>query len=183
MGLKINKEIETINKGIVSDPYARIESYYIDKAFGIMRISVALFADRDEASMGKFVYHEDILDLIDRAPKGSPIATSIVLDGNSMDYPTIFDLPLSVPEEVTQDIYETQNLVRTVKYYDFDDEGNVVEKTREETYQDRVKVGTESVAKSKIDLSVLGSNPYAWAYDKLKPKLEEIFGVGNVIDF
>jgi hypothetical protein len=182
MALQINKEIETINKGALSTSYARIEVYHIDKHIGVMRVSIALYVDKDDADKNKFVYHEDFLDPLNRSSQSGPIPTLINVDGNSINYPTIFDLPLSVDETVTEDEYQTQDLVRTVKYYDFDEDGNVIEKTREETYQDRVKTGTKSVTKSKIDLSVIGSNPYEWAYSKLKPKLEEVFGEGNVID-
>jgi len=182
MALQINKEIETTNKGVVTNPYARIESYHIDKGIGIMRVSIALYSSKDEADQNGFVYIEDFLDPLNRAPQPGPIATLINFDGDSINYPTIFDFTLSVDETITEDEYQTQDLVRTVKYYDFDEDGNVIEKTREENYQDRVKIGTKSVTKSKIDLSVIGSNPYAWAYTKLKPKLEEVFGEGNVID-
>ena len=34
MALQINQEIETINKGIVTSPYLRIEAYRIDKILG-----------------------------------------------------------------------------------------------------------------------------------------------------
>lgn len=182
MALQINKEIETTNKGVVTNPYARIESYHIDKSFGIMRVSIALYSSEEDADKNKFVYIEDFLNPLERVSQSGPIATLINFDGQSINYPTLFDFPLAVDETITEDEYQTQNLVRTVKYYDFDEDGNVIEKTREESYQDRVKIGTKSVTKSRIDFSVIGSNPYAWAYTKLKPKLEEVFGEGNVID-
>ena len=39
MALQINQEIETINKGIVTNPYLRIESYRIDKVLGYLLVS------------------------------------------------------------------------------------------------------------------------------------------------
>lgn len=183
MALKITKEIETTNKGLVTNPYLRIESYHIDKVMGFMVVSVAMFVSKEDSEKGKFIYHEDILDPLNRIPQSGPIATSIIVDGNPIEYPTIFELPLSVTETITQDVYETQNLTREVKYYDFDENGNVVEKVREESYTDRVKTGTEETTKSKIDISVIGSDPYGWAYSQIKTRLEPIFGAGNVTDF
>lgn len=183
MALKINREIETINKGVVVAPYFRIQSYHIDKPMGFMVVSGALYVSKEEADQSKFVYHEDITEPLNRPYMPGPIATSITMDGNSLEYPTLFDIPLSVSETITEDVYETQNLVRTVKYFDFDENGEIVEKTREEPYTDRVKTGTRETVKSRIDLSVIGSNPYEWAYSQIKPILEGVFGEGNVIDF
>lgn len=183
MALKINREIETTNKGVVVTPYFRIESYHIDKPMGFMVVSAALYVSKEEADGNKFVYHEDITDPLNRPFMPGPIATLITMDGAQLEYPTLFDLPMSVSETLTEDVYETQNLVRTVKYFDFDENGEIIEKTREESYTDRVKTGTRETVKSKIDLSVIGTDPYGWAYSKIKPLLERVFGEGNVIDF
>ena len=53
---------------------------------------------------------------------------------------------------------------------------------RLETTIEKVKTGTHEVTKSKMDISVIGADPYGWAYAKLKTHYEGIFGASNVID-
>lgn len=181
MAFEIRREIET-NKGAISSSYLRIESYRIDKNLGFMVVSVALFVNKEEADRSTFKYHEDITEPINRFNVPGPIGTMITMDGNTFDYPTLFELPMTVTETVSEDVYETKNLTRSVKYFDFDENGEVIEKTREESYTDRSKVGTNETVKSRIDLSVIGDNPYSWAYSQIKPLLENVFGEGNVIE-
>jgi hypothetical protein len=182
MALQINQEIETLNKGIVTNPYARIESYRIDKVLGVLIAVVAMYKNKGEAVSNSFVYSEDFLDPLNRPSQPGPISPPIVFNEQSVEYPVINEFSLSVPEEVTRDVYEVVEGTRTITYNDFDENGNIVEKTREEPYTENVKTGTETVIKSKIDISVIGNDPYGWAYGKLKIALEEIFGAGNVID-
>jgi len=182
MALQINQEIETINKGIVTNPYLRIEAYRIDKILGVFLVTTAMFRDKADADTNKFVYHEDYAQPIDRAPQTGPIATLITYNDNSFEYPVVIEFPLGVPEVVTEDIYEDQEVTRTITYNDFDENGDIVEKTRIETTIEKVKTGTHEVTKSKVDISVIGADPYGWAYSKLKTHYEEIFGAGNVID-
>lgn len=182
MALQINQEIETINKGIVTNPYLRIESYRIDKVLGYFTVSVAMYRDKADADTNKFVYHEDYAQPIGRASQTGPIATMITHNDNSFEYPVIIEFPLGVPENVIEDIYEDQEVTRTITYNDFDENGDIVEKTRTETTIEKVKTGTHEVTKSRIDLSIIGTDPYSWAYLGVKTHYEGIFGAGNVID-
>ena len=182
MALQINQEIETLNKGTVINPYVRIEAYRIDKMLGVLIAVAAMYQSKEEATSNSFVYSEDFLDPLNRKAQSGPISPPIIFNEQSLEYPVVNEFPLTVPEETTSDIYETVEGTRTVTYNDFDENGDIVEKTREEAYSERVKTGTETVTKSKIDISVIGEDPYGWAYGKLKIALEEIFGVGNVID-
>jgi hypothetical protein len=182
MALQINQEIETINKGIVTNPYLRIESYRIDKILGHFIVSTAMYRDKADADTNKFVYLEDYAQPMNRASQTGPIATMITYNDNSFEYPVVIEFPLSVPENVIEDVYEDQEVTRTITYNDFDENGDIVEKTRTETTVEKVKTGTQEVIKSKIDLSVIGNDPYGWAYSKLKTHYEGIFGAGNVID-
>ena len=182
MALQINQEIETLNKGTVTNPYIRIESYRIDKMLGVLIAVAAMYATKEEATSNSFVYTEDFLDPLNRASQSGPISPSIIFNDQSLEYPVVNEFILGVPEEITADTYEDVENTRTITYNDFDEDGNVVEKTREETYTERVKTGTSTVTKSRIDISVIEGDPYGWAYVKLKIALEEIFGVGNVID-
>lgn len=182
MALQINREIETLNKGIVPTPYLRIESYRIDKILGYMIVQVALFSSKADADTNKFIYSEDITEPLGRTGQTGPIAVSIGYNDESISYPVLLEFPLTVTEEVSEDIYETQEITNTITYSDFDENGDIVEKTREETTTHRVKTGTRTITKSRIDLSVIDGDPYGWAYTKTKIAYEQIFGVGNLTD-
>jgi hypothetical protein len=182
MALQINQEIETLNKGIITNPYVRIEAYRIDKMLGVLIAVVAMYTNKAEATSNSFVYSEDFLDPLNRPPQPGPISSTIIFNEQQIEYPVVNEFPLIVPEEVVRDVYETVDMTRTITYNDFNENGDIVEKTREEAYTENVKTGTETVIKSKIDISVIGNDPYGWAYSKLKVTLEEIFGEGNVID-
>jgi hypothetical protein len=182
MALQINQEIETLNKGIITNPYVRIEAYRIDKMLGFLIAVVAMYTNKAEADSNSFVYSEDFLDPLTRPSQPGPISPQIIFNDQSIEYPVVNEFPLTVPEEVIRDVFETVDMTRTITYNDFNEDGDIVEKTREEAYTENVKTGTETVIKSKIDISVIGNDPYGWAYGKLKITLEEIFGAGNVID-
>lgn len=182
MALRINQEIETLNKGIVTNPYLRIESYRIDKMTGYFSAVVALYVDEADAHSNSFDYQEEMVEPLYRKPQTGPITPDIIYNGQNITYPVGNEFPLTVTESVIEDLYEDQTKTRTVTYFDFDEEGNIVEKTREETYTERVKTGTQTVEKSKIDITIIGNDPYAWAYAKVKAVYEGIFGAGNVID-
>lgn len=156
MALQINQEIETINKGVVTNPYLRIEAYRIDKILGYFLVTTAMFRDKTDADSNKFVYHEDYAQPIDRAPQTGPIATMITYNDDSFEYPVVIEFPLGTSETVTEDIYEDQEVTRTITYNDFDENGDIVEKTRTETTIEKVKTGTHEVTKSKIDIGVIG---------------------------
>ena len=181
MALQINQEIETSNKGIVTAPYLRIESYRIDKVLGYMVVQIALFSNKADADKNKFIYTEDISEPLNRNQTG-PIAVTITYDDEVLQYPVLLEFPLVVSEDISEDIYESQEVTNTITYNDFDENGDIVEKTRQETTTQRVKTGTRTVTKSRIDLSVIGSDPYGWAYTKTKEVYEGIFGTGNVTD-
>jgi hypothetical protein len=182
MALQINQEIETTNKGIVTNPYLRIETYRIDKMTGFFVATVAMYIDSNDALNNSFVYQEEFVDPLYRKPQTGPISPSLIFNGQNVNYPVVNEFPLTVDESVTEDVYTDETKTRTITYNDFDENGDIIEKTREETYTEKVKTGTRTVNKSRIDITVIGNDPFAWAYGKLKTVYEDIFGQGNVID-
>ena len=181
MALQINQEIETINKGIVTNPYLRVEAYRIDKILGYFLVTTALFRDKADADTNKFVYQEDYAQPIDRAPQTGPIATLITYNDNSFEYPVVIEFPLVVSEVVTEDIYEDQEVTKTITYNDFDENGDEIIAQREEEFE-TITSGSREVQKTLLDLASITGSVYEYSYAKVKEIYSEIFGSENIID-
>lgn len=176
MGFIIKQPIET-NQGLLSEAYARIEMFRVDKFFGLLHATVAMYPSR-EAAIDTFpVYFGEV------NPNPSQIVgVSIVYNGEEMEYPTHFEFPLAVPVEVEVPFFEDVVETKQSKYYDFDQDGNIVEKMREETKTKTVQAGTKTITKLKIDINQINGNVYSTAYDLVKKEFGQIFGDENIID-
>ena len=176
MGFIIKQPLET-NQGLLSEAYARIEMLRIDKFFGLLYATVTLYPSR-QAALDTFpVYFGEI-----NPNPSQVVGVSIVYNGEEMEYPTYFEFPLTAPTEVEVPVFEEIAETKTVKYYDFDEDGNIVEKTKEETKTKTVQTGTEVITKLKIDVNQNNVNVYSLAYDLVKKEFGEIFGNENIID-
>jgi hypothetical protein len=179
MAIKITKSFVSPMLGDLTEAVVRIENYRIEKLTGLFHVTLAMFKDSADAEDFKFTYLEDFLEphlRTTQPPMVVPVA--IVIDGVEKTYPTYLQIPFTTQVEVEEDVYE--DMVTTEVYSDFDDDGNVVQKTRNVTVNQ--KTGTIMVTKNRIDMSVIGSDPYTWAYDKIKPYFEELFGAENLTD-
>jgi hypothetical protein len=84
------------------------------------------------------------------------------------------------PVEIEIPIYEDVVGSKISKYYDFDDNGEIIEKTREEETKTTVQTGTQTIIKQKINVNK--ENVYSFAYDLVKKEFSKIFGDENIID-
>jgi hypothetical protein len=176
MGFIIKQPLET-NQGLLSEAYARIEMFRVDKFFGLLHTTVAMYPSREAAIETFPVYLGEV------NPNPSQIVgVSIVYDGKEIEYPTYFEFPLTVPVEVEIPVFEDVVETKESKYYDFDESGEVVEKTREVKTVKRVLAGTETVTKLKIDINQVNRDVYSTAYDLVKKEFGQIFGDENIID-
>jgi hypothetical protein len=177
MAIKITKAFVSPFLGDLTEAVVRIENYRIEKLTGLFHVTLAMFKDESDAADFKFEYIEDFLEphLLKKQPP-MVVPPAIVIDGEEKTYPTYIQIPFTTPMEVEEEVYE--DMVTTEVYSDFDDDGNVVQKTRNITVSQ--KTGTITVTKNKIDMTMIGSDPYTWAYDKIKPYFEELFGAENI---
>lgn len=190
MALLINQEIITNNKGILPHFYLKIETFNIDKLSGCVRVFSTPYTTGGDAlsnsincvmletsSGGKFFsnldYSYDLSKTIDR---------TITFNGSEVFLTPLHEFFLTKTVSVENKIYETVETEQQVTYYDFDENGNVIELTRNEMVPQKNLIGTEIVEMNEIDLSLLGSNPYNWMYSNLKKEYEKIFGEGRVLD-
>ena len=178
MAIQINAHITSRNKGELTAAVVKIESYRINKFAGLYECTVTMWKDLEDAANCKPLYKEDIFcDIKDRKIHPNPVSPELIYNGQEVEYPTYITFELYSPIEVDEEYIENEDREET--YNSFDEEGNVVQKTR--TVSIPVSK-TRRVTKNKIDISLVEGNPYSWAYDKLKEALGEIFGAENLTD-
>jgi hypothetical protein len=174
MGFVIKQPIET-NQGLLTEAYTRIEMYRVDMFYGLLHITVAMYPSRQVAKDTFPVYFGEV------NPHPSQIVgVSIVYNGEEIEYPTYFEFPMVDPVEIEIPIYEDVVGSKISKYYDFDDNGEIIEKTREEETKTTVQTGTQTIIKQKINVNK--ENVYSFAYDLVKKEFSKIFGDENIID-
>ena len=174
MGFIIKQPIET-NQGLLTEAYARIEMYRVDMFYGLLHATVAMYPSRQIAKDTFPVYFGEI-----NIHPSQIVGVSIVYNGEEIEYPTYFELPMVDPVEVEIPIYEDVVENKVSKYYDFDDNGEIIEKTREEEVKTTAQTGTQSITKQKININK--ENVYSFAYEEIKKEFGKIFGDENIID-
>jgi len=174
MGFIIKQPIET-NQGLLTEAYARIEMYRVDMFYGLLHATVAMYPSRQIAKDTFPVYFGEV------NPHPSQIVgVSIVYNGEEIEYPTYFELPMVDPVEIEIPIYEDVVENKVSKYYDFDENGEIIEKSREEEVKTTAQTGTQSITKQKININK--ENVYSFAYEEIKKEFGKIFGDENIID-
>jgi hypothetical protein len=174
MGFIIKQPIET-NQGLLTEAYARIEMYRVDMFYGLLHATVAMYPSRQIAKDTFPVYFGEV-----NIHPSQIVGVSIVYNGEEIEYPTYFELPMVDPVEVEIPIHEDVVGSKTSTYYDFDDNGEIVEKTREEETKTTIQTGTQSITKQKININK--ENVYSFAYEEVKKEFGKIFGEENIID-
>ena len=71
---------------------------------------------------------------------------------------------------------------KTSKYYDFDEDGNIVEKEKQTEAKKIVQTGVQAIVKQRIDINKNNGNIYSFAYEQIKKEFGTIFGDENIID-
>ena len=174
MGFIIKQPIET-NQGLLTEAYARIEMYRVDMFYGLLHATVAMYPSRQIAKDTFPVYFGEI-----NVHPSQIVGVSIVYNGEEIEYPTYFELPMVDPVEVEIPIYEDVIENKVSKYYDFDENGEIIEKSREEEVKTTAQTGTQSITKQKININK--ENVYSFAYEEIKKEFGKIFGEENIID-
>jgi hypothetical protein len=176
MGFVIKQALET-NQGLLTEAYVRIEMYRVEVYYGILHATVAMYPSRKAAMETVPQYFGE----------GNPnpsqvIGVSLVYKGEEMEYPTYFQFPMAEPVEIEVPRFEEVKEVVTSTYYDFDEDGNIVEKTRETEKTKTVQTGTETITKYKISINKNEGKVYEFAYASVKEQFGKIFGDENIID-
>jgi hypothetical protein len=174
MGFIIKQPLET-NQGLLTEAYVRIETYTVNMFYGVCLATVAMYPSRNAAKKTFPVYFGEA------SPNVSQIVgVNVILNDKEIEYPTYLEFPMVKDEEIEIPIMEEVVETKTSTYYDFDEKGEIVEKTREEKTTKLVQTGVNKITKQKIDINK--ENVYGFAYDLVKKEFGKIFGDENIID-
>ena len=211
MGFRITQTIDTVNFGTLTESYARIEMYRIDKVLGSIYTTVALYPSYEAAQTanspyvdenGSFLlnsfsysengdlYHGNVVYASDSGSftevqgnyTSSIIATAITYNGNSFDYPTYLRFPVTSSVTVNIPVYQDQLVSQSVNYFDFDETGSIVTKTRIDYVSQSVQIGTQDTTYFTPNVALITGSTYQFAYDNVKTVYSGIFGSENIID-
>jgi hypothetical protein len=176
MGFVIKQALET-NQGLLSEAYVRIEMYRVEVFYGVLHATVAMYPSRQAAMETVPEYFGEV-----NPNPSQVVGVSLVYKGEEIEYPTYFQFPMIEPVEIEVPRFEEVTEVITSTYYDFDDNGNIVEQTRETEKIKTVQTGTETITKYKISVNKNEGKVYEFAYGLVKEEFGKIFGDENIID-
>lgn len=179
MGFIVNRNIISSTWGELDNFYCRIENYRLNKLEGRLDVTVKSYLDKQGARDTYPTYVED------QPPKSYLLGGLIELEDSSLDVNdyNYFKFFLTSSIEVVEDITEERYVSESFMYTDFDDEGNLVER---EGWTDpvlaEVKIGEETVTKTKIDLTPITGSIYQYAYQKVVQEYSKVFGSGSIVE-
>lgn len=176
MGFIIKQPLET-NQGFLSEAYVRIEKYQIDMFFGTLTTTVAMYPSKQAAIETFPVYFGEV-----NPDPSQVVGVKIVYKGEEIEYPTLLEIPLVTEVDIEVPYYEDREEIETSTYYDFDEKGEIVEKTREIKNIKKVLAGTQVISKPKININQNDGKIYEYAYTLIKEEFGHIFGDENIID-
>lgn len=176
MGFIVKQPLET-NQGLLSEAYVRIEKYTVDMFYGTLTVTLAMYPSKQAAIETFPVYFGEV-----NPNPSQVIGINIVYKGEEIEYPTLFEIPLVTEVDVEIPQHEDKEEIETSIYYDFDEKGDVVEKTREVKKTKRVQTGTQVVSRPKININQNDGKIYEYAYNLIKEEFGHIFGDENIID-
>ena len=176
MGFIIKQSLET-NQGLLTEAYARIEMYRVDMFYGLLHTTVAMYPSK-QAALDTFpVYFGEV-----NPHPSQVVGVSVIYDGKEIEYPTYFEFPMVTNVEIEVPLFEDVTETKTSTYYDFDPNGDIIEKTREDQVTRIVQTGTQTITKQKIDINKEEGAVYSFAYNLVKKEFGKIFGDENIID-
>lgn len=176
MGFIVKQPLET-NQGLLTEAYVRIEMYRVDMFYGLLHTTIAMYPSRQAALETFPIYFGEA-----NPHPSQIIGVSLVYNNEEIQYPTYFEIPLVKDEEVEIPVFEEVTETKTSKYYDFDEDGNIVEREKQTEAKKIVQTGTQTIVKQKIDINKNNGNIYSFAYEQIKREFGAIFGDENIID-
>lgn len=200
MGLKINKKIWLDRYGVLDSIYCRIENLGYQRLTGGIRYTLQFYID--SGSM-ETTYSHYLGDIPPSSSAVIPVKYYEVVKGDvsgsmsvdidesgSMIEALERELPLANTVFITgsDDIieyeYEEQPIYDEVVYTDYDDDGNLVEKTRREEVDTEQVIVSESIVQKNYLLhdDIVDTGLYQIAYDDAKKILDNHFLSGSVIE-
>lgn len=186
MGFIVKHPIKTAGQKEYDEFYVRIENYQLNKVLGHIGVTTAHYETPEAAKLAIPDYLEDTEDGSGRISVGmiyDDLQPTVDENGNEV-YPTFqtwYSFPLTETVTVQEEVKTSNWAPRQVEYIDFDEDGNEVTKTKEEWFE-TITTTYKDVEKTLKNINLINSDPYGYAYNKIKQTYGEIFGEENIID-
>ena len=82
-------------------------------------------------------------------------------------------------EQVTVTTYSSSFSTQDIEYTDFDDDGNEVIKTRQQSIE-TIHTGSTDVVKNRVNLDLMTGSIYTYAYEKIIDEYAKVYGSENI---
>jgi hypothetical protein len=180
MGFIVNKNIEESLYGELPSFYVRINSYIIDKVNSELHLTVGLYISKELSDISTSRYYGEQTD-VNYMIGGIVKIDEVEFDTNTLLYHRI---PIINEVDVVEDIFEDKSIPQFITYYDFNDDGELVEFEKEvEPIVEKVKVDEIIHTKKQMDIqSIMNDGFYSYCYNIVKSKFSEIFGEETIED-
>ena len=175
--LVTGSQYNTIPWGTLDSMYGRIETYTFYKQEGLIRASVCLFTTPKSAKSNQHIIFSESPNI-----NGDVVGVNIEFDDTTVTYPTVFDIPLTSSAMVTIPTYIDNVTSESISYYDFDENGEVVEKLKWEYHTQSLEVGTQTLEMDIVNVEPLTGNIYPFLYNVITSEFKQIFGEDNIIN-
>jgi hypothetical protein len=174
--LVTGSQYNTIPWGTLDSMYGRIETYTFFKEEALIRASVCLFTTPKSAKSNKQIIFDTLPEI------GDVIGVDIEIGEDIVTYPTVFEIPLTSSVMVSVPIYTNHITSESMSYYDFDDNGDVVEKLKWEYHTQSLETGYELVEMDVVNVEPLTGNIYPFLYNVITSEFKQIFGEDSIIN-
>lgn len=176
MGFLVTGSIFNTTQGQFDCLYGRIDAYSYWRFDGSINAMVVLYEPK-EMKKGNINYPIDNFNV-----ESNVIGVVLEKDGEELQYPTSVKIPVTSSINVNIPIYHTHITSQSINYYDFDESGEVVEKTKWEYTSQSLMVGSQTVEQDILNTEVLTGNVFPYMYNVVTEKFKEIFGEENIIN-
>ncbi len=179
MGFTItgSKFITTVY-GELDSLYGRIDSFRYNRNSGNLVTTIALYTNSRGAKSNEVIEYP--VDFSNYQIVGVELIVSG--SGETITYPTLINIPLTSSANVEVPIYTNHITSQSISYYDFDDNGDVVEKFKWEYFSQSVQIGTEIKEQDILNKELITGNVFPYMYNVVTSEFKGIFGEENVIN-
>ena len=165
MGFYVTASIEH-DSNSYDEFYVRIENYAVRKHNGNVAINIAHYKSKEGAAKAMPPHVEDI-----HQNNGEDLL--------HLNYPFYYEFPLTEEETVTVTTYSSSFSTQDIEYTDFDDDGNEVIKTRQQSIE-TIHTGSTDVVKNRVNLDLMTGSIYTYAYEKIIDEYAKVYGSENI---
>jgi hypothetical protein len=168
----------TIPNGEVDSLYGRIDCYSYRRNTGTLDATITLYGSSRGAKSNELIeYPVNFMDY-------NIIGVDIMLSGSmeTITYPTLINIPITSSVLVNVPIYTNHITSESISYYDFDDNGDVVEKFKWQYYSQSVQIGEQQIEQNILNTELLNGNVFPYMYNVVTSEYKKLFGEENVIN-